>query len=324
MDKLAVLIPCYNEAMTIEKVIMDVKEVLPEAIVYVYDNNSSDNTVEIAVRAGAIVRCEKQQGKGFVVRRMFREINAQCYLLVDGDDQHPAEHGPEMCRHILDENYDMVIGDRLSTTYYQKNERAFHNWGNDFVRSAVNRLFRCSSVDVLTGYRAFSYLFVKSFPVLSDGFEIETEMTIHAFEKRLAVTSIPVSFRNRPVGSVSTLNTFRDGLRIIRTIFLLFKNYRPLEFFSFFSVILIAVAVIFFIPAINAFMHYMPVPIPTLVISGFAVMAALLCFFSGLILSTIRQKNLQDFELRLIDINGIYSNVLDKYLNSSLYHGVKN
>jgi glycosyltransferase involved in cell wall biosynthesis len=307
MDKLAVLIPCYNEAMTIEKVIIDVKRALPEAMIYVYDNNSSDNTVEIATGTGAIVRCEKQQGKGFVVRRMFREINAQCYLLVDGDDQHPAEYGPEMCRCILEENYDMVIGDRLSTTYYQKNERAFHNWGNDFVRGVVNRLFRCSSVDVLTGYRAFSYLFVKSFPALSDGFEIETEMTIHAFEKRLAVTSIPVSFRNRPVGSVSTLNTFRDGLRIIRTIFLLFKNYRPLEFFSIFSVILVALAVIFFIPAITAFIGKTSVPIPTLVISGFAAMAALLCFFSGLILSTMRQKNLQDFELRLIDVARIYS-----------------
>ncbi len=308
MDKIAVLIPCYNEEMTIEKVVSDVKKNLPEATVYVYNNNSTDKTAEIAIKAGAVVKSEKRQGKGFVVRRMFREIDAQCYLLIDGDDQHPSEYASEMCRKVLEESCDMVIGDRLSTTYHKENKRAFHSAGNDFVRSAVNKLFKCSSIDVLTGYRAFSYLFVKSFPVLSHGFEIETEMTIHAFEKRLAVGSVPVSFRNRPEGSVSSLNTVRDGLKIIRTIFLLYKNYRPLSFFGFFSALLTIAAVMFFIPAITAFMRGVSVPVPTLAISGFALIAALVCFFSGVILDTIRQKNLQDFELRLIDAERFFQN----------------
>jgi glycosyltransferase involved in cell wall biosynthesis len=308
MDKIAVLIPCYNEAQTINKVLAGIKRYLPEAAVYVYDNNSSDNTAELAVKAGAFTRREQQQGKGFVVRSMFREIDAECYLLIDGDDQHPAEYAPEMCSKVLEEKYDMVIGDRLSTTYFSENKRAFHNFGNDFVRSAINRLFSCSTADVLTGYRAFSYLFVKSFPVLSHGFEIETEMTIHAFEKHLAVSSIPVAYRNRPEGSISKLNTVRDGIKIINTIFHLYKNYRPLQFFSGAAVLLCLLAFAFFIPILITFIKISAVPnFPTLIVCGFTIIAAIQCFFAGLILSTIRQKNLQDFEFRLIDVYGEYT-----------------
>jgi len=303
VDKIAVLIPCYNEEKTIAKVIEDFKKSLPDAIVYVYDNNSSDNTAEIAKKSGAVVRRETQQGKGFVLRRMFREINARCYLLVDGDDTYPAQSAPEMCAEILSGRADMVVGDRLSTTYYKENKRSFHGFGNSLVKFFINKLFASKISDVMTGYRAMSYLFVKSFPVLSRGFEIETEMTIHAVEKKLAVLSVPVEYRDRPEGSVSKLNTFTDGFKVIISIFRLYKNYKPFYFFGILSALLFSIALAFFIPVFITYINTSQVPkFPTLIVCGFSIIASIQCLFSGFILSTANQKNLQDFELRLYDI----------------------
>ena len=236
MDKkIAVLIPCYNESKTIEKVVKDYKEVLPEADIYVYDNNSTDGTDEIARKAGAIVRYEKKQGKGNVIRTMFREIEADCYLMIDGDDTYPKENAREMCEYILNENVDMVIGDRLSSTYFTENKRPFHNFGNKIVRWSINTIFKSKINDIMTGYRAFSYQFVKSYPVLSKGFEIETEMTIHSIDKNFTLVEIPVQYRDRPEGSVSKLNTYKDGVRVIKTIAMLFKEYKPGLFFNIIS-----------------------------------------------------------------------------------------
>ena len=234
MDKIAVLIPCYNEEKTIEKVVKDWKAELPEAIIYVYDNNSNDNTVELAKKAGAVVRHEYSQGKGNVIRRMFREINAECYIMVDGDDTYPAEYGRKMAELVLDKKVDMVVGDRLSSTYFEENKRPFHNFGNTLVKKSINFLFRCNIRDIMTGYRAFSYLFVKSFPVLSKGFEIETEMTIHAVEKNMRIDNVIIEYRDRPEGSESKLNTYSDGLKVLRTIIRLYKNYQPLYFLEVF------------------------------------------------------------------------------------------
>lgn len=254
MDKIAVLIPCYNESRTIEKVVTDFRRVLPEAVIYVYDNNSSDGTDEIARRAGAIVRYERQQGKGNVIRRMFREISAECYIMTDGDDTYPAESAPEMARMVLEEQADMVVGDRLSSTYFQENKRPFHNFGNSLVRKAINVLFRSSVKDIMTGYRAFSYQFVKSFPVLSEGFEIETEMSIHAVDKNMRIDHVVVDYRNRPVGSQSKLNTFSDGIKVLRMILKLFRIYRPMAFFGLISLLLALTAGLFFIPV---FLEYL-------------------------------------------------------------------
>ena len=222
MDKIAVLIPCYNEAATIEKVVTDMRNALPEAVIYVYDNNSTDATAELAEKAGAIVRKEYAQGKGNVIRRMFREIDAECYLMTDGDDTYPAEFAPEMCAHVLEHQADMVIGDRLSSTYFQENKRPFHNLGNTIVRKAINVMFSTDIKDVMTGYRAFSYQFVKTFPVLSKGFEIETEMTIHTVDKNMLYRNVIIQYRDRPEGSVSKLNTYSDGFKVLRTIVRLF------------------------------------------------------------------------------------------------------
>ena len=218
MDKVAVLIPCYNESKTIKKVVEDFKEVLPEAVIYVYDNNSSDNTAEIAEKAGAIVRHEYQQGKGNVIRRMFREIDAECYVMTDGDDTYPAEFAREMVDKVLDRHVDMVVGDRLSSTYFTENKRPFHNFGNTLVRKTINRLFKNDIKAIMTGYRAFSYQFVKTFPVLSKGFEIETEMSIHAVEKNMFVENVIIEYRDRPEGSESKLNTYSDGAKVLMTI----------------------------------------------------------------------------------------------------------
>ena len=228
-DHVAVLVPCYNESKTIEKVVRDFKRVLPEATVYVYDNNSSDGTGEIAARAGAVVRRERMQGKGSVIRRMFREIDADCYLMVDGDDTYPAEDAPAMVSAVLDEQADMVVGDRLSSTYFTENKRPFHNLGNGLVRASINHLFGSDIKDIMTGYRAFSYAFVKTYPVLSKGFEIETDMTIHAINRRMQVSNIVVSYRDRPDGSESKLNTYQDGARVLLTIARLYKNYKPFD-----------------------------------------------------------------------------------------------
>lgn len=242
MDKIAVLIPCYNESKTVEKVVKDWKKELPEATIYVYDNNSNDHTAELAEKAGAVVRYEYQQGKGNVIRRMFREIDAECYIMVDGDDTYPAEYGREMTNFVLQKNADMVVGDRLSSTYFEENKRPFHNLGNSLVRSFINHLFRTNIRDIMTGYRAFSYLFVKSFPVLSKGFEIETEMSIHAVEKNMQIENVIIEYRDRPEGSVSKLNTYSDGFKVLKTIFRLYKNYKPMAFFGWMAAILTVIA----------------------------------------------------------------------------------
>ena len=300
MDKIAILIPCYNESKTIKKVVNDWKQAIPNAIIYVYDNNSSDGSDLIAKEAGAIVRYECQQGKGNVIRRMFREIDAECYIMVDGDDTYPAEYGAEMVNLILNKNVDMVIGDRLSSTYFQENKRPFHNIGNSMVRGVINRFFHTNIRDIMTGYRAFSYLFVKSFPVLSKGFEIETEMSIHAVEKNMHIENMIIDYRDRPEGSQSKLNTYSDGLKVLHTIFRLYKNYRPLKFFGGFSIILLFMASGMFLPVLMNFIKTGLVPnFPTLIVSGFIAVAAILSWFVGLILETIVEKDRQAFEFRL-------------------------
>jgi len=302
MDKVAVLVPCYNEAPTIEKVVTDFLKVLPEnSRIYVYDNNSTDATAEIAAKAGAVVRHEYQQGKGNVIRRMFREIDAECYILVDGDDTYPAESAPEMIEKVLNKQVDMVVGDRLSSTYGSENKRPFHGFGNNLVKSSINALFRGEIQDIMTGYRAMSYQFVKTFPVLSRGFEIETEMSIHAIEMNMAIDNVIVDYRDRPDGSVSKLNTYSDGRKVLRTIGRLYRNYKPLSFFGIIAAVLFIIAACFFIPILVTFAKTGLVPkYPTLIVCGFVVIAAIQSFFSGLILDTIRQKNRQDFEINLL------------------------
>ena len=301
MDKIAVLVPCYNEAQTIEKVVMDFRRVLPEAVVYVYDNNSSDGTGQLAEAAGAVVRREYQQGKGNVVRRMFQDVEAECYVLVDGDDTYPAEAAPEMVEKVLQRRTDMVVGDRLSSTYFQENKRPFHNFGNSLVRASINRIFKSDIKDIMTGYRAFSYRFVKTFPVLSRGFEIETEMTIHAISANMALENVVIDYRDRPEGSVSKLNTVSDGLRVIKTIVNLFRNYKPLQFFSFLSALLLLIDLAVFLPAVWIPFRQTGIVerFPTLIVCGFVALAALLSFFNGMVLDSIMQKDRRDFEFRL-------------------------
>lgn len=301
MDKIAVLIPCFNESVTIKKVIQDWKKELPEAVIYVYDNNSTDKTDEIAREAGAVVRYEYRQGKGNVIRRMFREIDAEAYIMVDGDDTYPAEFGRKMANMVIDRHVDMVVGDRLSSTYFEENKRPFHNFGNSLVRGCINTLFKSDIKDIMTGYRAFSYQFVKSFPVLSKGFEIETEMSIHALDKNMYVENLVIEYRDRPNGSESKLNTYSDGLKVLKTVAKLFKNYKPLAFFGIIALILILIAFGFFVPILITFIKTGLVPsFPTLIVCGFTVIAAIQSFFSGLQLQTIVQKNRQDFEMELI------------------------
>lgn len=300
MDKIAVLIPCYNESKTIKKVVEDFKRVLPEAVIYVYDNNSKDGTAEIAREAGAVVRYEYKQGKGNVIRRMFRDIDAECYLMIDGDDTYPAEAAPEMIRPIFEKNADMVVGDRLSSTYFTENKRPFHNFGNSLVRKSINLLFDADIKDMMTGYRAFSYLFVKTFPVLSKGFEIETEMSIHAADKNMQVENVVIEYRDRPEGSVSKLNTFSDGFKVLRTIARMYQNYKPMQFFGIISAVLMTLAIVFLIPVLVVYSKTGLVPhYPTLIVCGFAALASIQSFFSGLILKTMGQKNRQDFEMSL-------------------------
>lgn len=307
MDKIAVLIPCYNESKTIKKVVTDFKNVLPEATVYVYDNNSTDHTDEIAREASAVVRYEYQQGKGNVIRRMFREIDAECYIMADGDDTYPAEFAPEMAEKVLNRKVDMVIGDRLSSTYFEENKRPFHNFGNSLVRKAINVMFKTEIKDIMTGYRAFSYQFVKSFPVLSKGFEIETEMSIHAVDKNMLLENVIIEYRDRPEGSESKLNTYSDGWKVLKTIGRLFKNYKPLNFFGIIAAILMVLALIFFIPVFSTYLRIGQVPnFPTLIVCGFAVLAAIQSLFSGMILQNIVQKNRQDFEMELHRIQDVY------------------
>ena len=302
--KIAVLIPCYNESKTIEKVVKDYKQALPEAEIYVYDNNSTDGTAEIAQKAGAIVRYEKKQGKGNVIRTMFREIEADCYLMIDGDDTYPAEDARKMCDYVLKENVDMVIGDRLSSTYFTENKRPFHNFGNKIVRWSINTLFKSKINDIMTGYRAFSYQFVKSYPVLSKGFEIETEMTIHAIDKNFTLFEIPVQYRDRPEGSVSKLNTYKDGVKVMKTIATLFKEYKPGVFFNVISLIIFIITLILAIPVFTEYMNTGLVPrFPTLIVASILMVISLLLTTTSIILQVIVKKHKQLFEILLNQIN---------------------
>lgn len=302
MSTVAVLIPCYNEALTIEKVVKDYSKALPYADIYVYDNNSTDHTDEIARSAGAIVRYEYRQGKGNVIRAMFRDIEADCYLMIDGDDTYPAENAKEMCNLVLQGKADMVIGDRLSSTYFEENKRPFHNFGNDIVRRSINVLWHPKKqiLDVMTGYRAFSPMFVKSFPILSRGFEIETEMTIHALDKNLLIQSMPVQYRDRPAGSESKLNTYTDGMKVLLTIFNLYRDYQPLIFFGLISLLLGVFSAVLFIPVFTEFLKTGLVPrFPTLIVSTVMMLAAFLSLVCGLILDTNAKNSRKNFEVQM-------------------------
>lgn len=303
--KIAVLIPCYNESLTIEKVVSDFRRELPEATIYVYDNNSSDNTAELAEKAGAVVVHEYRQGKGNVIRSMFRDIDADCYIITDGDDTYPAEYAKEMCELVLSGKADMVIGDRLSATYFEENKRPFHNFGNSLVRGCINTFWTRGKsakkiLDVMTGYRAFSPMFVKSFPILSQGFEIETEMTIHALDKNLLIESLPVNYRDRPEGSFSKLNTYVDGAKVLMTIFNLYRNYKPLKFFGVIAMILFLIALGMFLPILVNFVETGLVPkFPTLIVSTVLGLSAMLSAVCGLILDTIANNARKNFELQM-------------------------
>lgn len=303
MDKIAVMIPCYNEAKTVEKVITDFRRVLPEAVIYVYDNNSTDGTPELAAAAGAVVRREYRQGKGNVMRRMFREIDAEAYVLVDGDDTYPAEAAPEMIRAVLERQADMVVGDRLSSTYFTENKRPFHNFGNSLVRFSINHLFGSEIKDIMTGYRAFSYLFVKTYPVLSHGFEIETEMSIHAVQRSMQIENVVISYRDRPEGSESKLNTYTDGIKVLYTILRLYKNYRPFGFFSILAAVIALLSILFMVPVVGEYLVTGLVPrFPTLIVCGCAMVGALLLFVSGIILNQMLDKDRRDFEFHLQEV----------------------
>ena len=307
LDKIAVLIPCYNESKSIAKVIQDMKRELPEATIYVYDNNSSDRTVELAEKAGAVVRHEYMQGKGNVIRRMFREIDAEVYVMTDGDDTYPAEFAREMVDKVLEHQADMVVGDRLSSTYFTENKRPFHNFGNSLVRGTINRLFHTEIKDIMTGYRAFSYQFVKTFPVLSKGFEIETEMTIHAADKNMQVDNVIIEYRDRPEGSESKLNTYSDGAKVLMSIAKLYRNYKPMNFFGLLALVLAVMSIGFFIPVLMEYIATGLVPkFPTLIACGFAMMAAIQSVFAGLVLSAGAQRSRQEFEMNLIKVDMHY------------------
>ena len=300
MDKIAVLIPCYNESKTIEKVVKDFKRELPEATIYVYDNNSSDGTDEIARNAGAVVRYERQQGKGNVIRSMFREIDAECYLMIDGDDTYPAEHARALANEVFENHADMVVGDRLSSTYFEENKRPFHNFGNSLVRWSINQLFKTEIKDIMTGYRAFSYQFVKTFPVLSKGFEIETEMSIHAADKNMHVANVVIEYRDRPEGSVSKLSTYSDGMKVLMTIARLYRTYKPVGFFGLLALVLMIISAVFFVPVFATYLQTgMVGKFPTLIVAGFTFIAAIISWFSGIMLQTMTLKNRQDFEIEL-------------------------
>lgn len=313
MDKIAVLIPCYNEEKTVAKVVTDFKSALPDATVYVYDNNSADRTVEEALKAGAVVRHEYHQGKGNVIRRMFREVDAECYIMADGDDTYPAENAPEMVDRILTRHADMVIGDRLSSTYFTENKRPFHNLGNRLVRASINRLFHSDIRDIMTGYRAFSFEFVKTFPVLSKGFEIETEMSIHSVDRNLQVENVIVDYRDRPAESVSKLNTLPDGLKVLRTILHLFRDYRPMAFFGMIAAVLLLLSLSFVIPVLIDYSRTGLVQrFPTLIVCGMTAIAGLLSFFEGLVLTILRNGDRKSFEMELHRVHERKSTLLDQ------------
>ncbi len=302
MPSIAVLIPCYNESRTIAKVVADYKAALPQADIYVYDNNSTDHTDQLAAKAGAIVRYEYRQGKGNVIRSMFRDLEADCYLMLDGDDTYPADKAAAMCELVLQGQADMVIGDRLSSTYFVENKRRFHNFGNVLVRRCINIFWHPKEKieDVMTGYRAFSPLFVKSFPILSQGFEIETEMTIHALDKNLLLKNVPIQYRDRPEGSSSKLNTYTDGFKVLLTIFNLFRDYQPLKFFGWVAGFFFLVGLILFVPVFAEYLHTGLVPrMPTLVVSAVLMLAAFLAVVCGLILDTNAKNSRKNIEVQM-------------------------
>lgn len=305
MDKVAVLIPCYNEELTIGKVVKDFKTHLPEAVIYVYDNNSTDKTADIAKEHGAIVRYERKQGKGNVMRSMFRDIDAECYILVDGDDTYPAEAAPELVFAVTENGGgDLVIGDRLSSTYFTENKRLFHNSGNVLLKNLINKFFKSNIKDIMTGYRGFSYEFVKTFPVLSQGFEIETEMTIHALDKNFSIKSIPIQYRDRPEGSQSKLNTYKDGFKVIMMIFNLYRLYKPFQFFSLFALLFLILSVVFFIPVFIDYTKTGIVPkFPSLIVSTALFVVSALSFSASLILDSVRKNGRQQFEIFLNMVN---------------------
>lgn len=308
MDKLAVLIPCYNEGQTIKKVVLDVKkeiEEIPNSHIYVYDNNSTDNTAEEALRGGAIVRYEYQQGKGNVIRRMFREIDAECYVMIDGDDTYPAEEIPKMSKYVLDQKYDMVVGDRLSSSYFEENKRPFHGIGNKLVRGSINFFFKNDIRDIMTGYRAFSLEFVKTYPVLSKGFEIETEMSIFAIVNNLAMKNHIIEYRDRPEGSESKLDTFSDGFKVLKLIATLYRNYKPLPFYGWLAALLSVISLLFFIPRVLVPYHLTGkvLNMPTLIVCGLMILAAIMSLYSGLILDAIQRKERREYEFRLQQVN---------------------
>ena len=306
MDEVAVLIPCYNEEKTIVKVIQDAKKFLPEAVIYVYDNNSKDETARLAKEAGAVVCHEYKQGKGNVIRRMFREIDARCYLMIDGDDTYPLDSAAEMVDKVLNHNADMVVGDRLSSTYFTENKRPFHNFGNSLMRAGINRLFHSDIKDIMTGYRAFSFGFVKTFPVVSAGFEIETEMTIHAVNYRMQVENVVVEYRDRPEGSISKLNTFQDGFKVIFKMLHMYRDYHPIKFFGLIAAVLVLLAIGLFIPVFLEYLQTGLVPrFPTLILCGFMVMAGIQSFFTGMLLEVMAAKDRKDFEHRLMQVTGM-------------------
>lgn len=306
---IAVLIPCYNEELTIEKVIMDFKRELPEAEIYVYDNNSKDNTSKIAAMNGAIVNKEYRQGKGNVVRSMFKNIDADCYIMVDGDDTYPAEFAHKLIEPIKNKEANMVIGDRLSNgTYRNENKRAFHNIGNSMVKCLINKLFRSNIEDIMTGYRAFDREFVKSFPILSEGFEIETEMSIHALDKKYLIKEIPIDYRDRPEGSFSKLNTFDDGVKVLKTIFMLFKDYKPLLFFSICSLIFLCFGLLIGAPVIIEFIGTRYIrKVPSAILAMGLITLSTLSFSCGLILDTVVKQNKRLYELYLFELKRHYN-----------------
>ncbi|KOP77117.1 glycosyltransferase family 2 protein [Priestia aryabhattai] len=299
--KVAVLIPCYNEEVTIGKVIDDFKHELPSADIYVYDNNSKDRTSEIALEHGAIVKKEFKQGKGNVVRSMFQEIDADCYVMVDGDDTYPAEFVHQLIEPIRNREANMVIGDRLSNgTYLEENKRAFHNFGNNLVRSLINGLYKSNIKDIMTGYRAYDKLFVKSIPVMSPGFEIETEMSLHALDKRFRLKEIAIDYRDRPEGSESKLNTFSDGFKVLRMIFTLFKEYKPLQFFSIWTVLFIVAGLAVGAPVLYEFFDTgFITKVPSSILATGLMVLGVLSFVCGLILDTIASLNRKQYELEL-------------------------
>lgn len=305
--KVAVLIPCYNEELTVEKTVSDFKHVLPNADIYVYNNNSKDRTKELALKAGAIVKDEYRQGKGAVVRSMFRDIEADVYIMVDGDDTYPAEEVESLITPVLESKADMVIGDRLSSTYYTENKRPFHNFGNSLVKGLINFLFKSDLNDIMTGYRSFSKKFVKCMPVMSDGFQIETEMTIFALTNNMQVVNVPITYRDRPEGSESKLNTFSDGFKVLLTLFNLFKDNRPFLFFGSISIVIFIIGLLIGIPVIDEFIKTAYITkVPSAILAAALMLNAFLMFSVGIILDAIKNQKRYLFECHMNDVMSKY------------------